>query len=146
MSYRRIALLSILLAVCACSESRTKQHAGVNVRLVSISRTAEVRQGVMGSFRPRDPNDEIAVVKLEISPAGSTKVKLGAKDCELKDTEGKSHFSDSDMEFTLGGNDSKMPWDFHFAVPKSAMLDTLRIGTATFKLGGVRELDAEAKK
>lgn len=145
MTHRRIALF-ILVALVACADSRTKQHAGVNVRLVSISRMAEVHNGMMGSLRPKDPNDEIAVVKLEISPAGSMKVKLPAKECELKDTEGKSHFSDGDMDFTLGGKDSKMAWDFNFAVPKTASLDTLRIGTATFKLGGVRELDAEAKK
>ena len=72
-------------------------------------------------------------------------VKIRLVSIALKDTAGHSYHSDGDMDFTLGSSSSKMVWDFDFAVPKTARLATLRVGSATFDLGGVRELDAAAR-
>jgi hypothetical protein len=45
------------------------------------------------------------------------------------------------MELSFGSGDAVMVWDFVFAVPKTAMLQSVRFAGVTFEVGGVRDLD-----
>lgn len=132
------------IVIAACSSSRTKHHAGVDIKLLSVSRMAEYQAGMQRTFA-KGPDQEVAVVQVEFSSAGGTSLKLPANECELKDTSGNSYRSDMDMDFSLGGGERVMVWDFTFAVPKTASLNSLRLGSAEFDLGGVRELEPNAR-
>jgi hypothetical protein len=147
----RLALFMTLVVASygfvACgssSSSRTQRHEGVDMKLLSIARMPEYQAG-MERVRAKSPDQEVAVVQVQFSPAGGSNLKLPADQTELKDTDGKTYHSDADLEFSLGSSDNVMVWDLTFAVPKTAALESLRLGSANFHLGGVRELDPTAR-
>ena len=141
-----LLLMIVTLAVSGCSSatSRTQKHAGINVKLNSIARVSVYEAG-MQQARAKSPDHEIAVVQLEFSPADQTNLKLPAADVQLTDSDGKSYNSDADLEFNLGSSERVMVWDITFAVPKTASLKSLRVGTAEFDLGGTKDLDPAAR-
>ena len=99
----------------------------------------------MQQARAKGPDHEMAVVQLEFSAADQTNLKLPADQVQLTDSDGKTYNSDADLEFNLGSSERVMVWDMTFAVPKTASLKSLRVGTADFDLGGARDLDPTAR-
>ena len=140
--------LALMVMTCfaftACGPGRTKSHSGVDMRLLSVARMAEYQYGGERTH-VRGPDDELAVVQVEFSAVGSSKLKLSASECELRGVGGQTYQTDTSLELTLGGGDNTMVWDFVFAVPKTAVLESFRLASATFDLGGIRELEPGAR-
>ena len=138
------SVLLVTFGFWGCGSSRTQKHAGVEIKLLSISRMAEYQVGMQRAVA-RGPDNEIAVVQVEFSPAGASTLKLPATECELKDTNGNTYLSDMDLDFGLGSGERVMVWDLTFAVPKTASLKSLRVGTAVFDLRGARDFEPTAR-
>ena len=145
---RRLARLALLAlagaAAIGCGSSRTKAHDGVEVTLLSIARMDSLKAG-MDSVQPANPDDELAVVQMQFNGAGRNSIKLPAAECVLTDGSGVAHQLDTDWEFSFGTGERVMVWDFIFSVPKTATLQSVRVGAITFDLGGVRDLDPDTR-
>jgi hypothetical protein len=128
----------------ACGPDRTKSHMGVEMRLLSIARITEYQSG-WERAQAQGPDNELAVVQVEFSADGSSKLKLPTSECELRDVGGRTYHTDTDWELTVGGRDNVMVWDFVFALPKTTVLESFRLMSSTFDLGGIRDLEPDAR-
>jgi hypothetical protein len=141
----RLALLALVgCAALACGSERTKTHDGVEITLLSITRMDSM-SSMVELTRAVDPEDELAVVQVQFRDSGKNSIRLPAGDCEITDEAGRAYHTNMDMELTFGSGDQVMVWDFLFAVPKSAVLRSVRLGATTFALAGVRDLDPETR-
>lgn len=136
------AALVLLVAGAAsgCGSSRTKTADGVEMTLLSVARLDSFKSGMDTAVAVR-PDDELAVAQVQFSDAGKGSVKLPAAECVMIDEKGAQYRPEIDTELTFGSGDQVMVWDFVFAVPKAAKLQSVRFGAVSFDLGGVRDLD-----
>jgi hypothetical protein len=139
-----LALLILSGALGCGSSARTKTYDGVEMTLLSVSRM-DVLQAVMESVRAANPDQELAVAQVQFIGASRNSVSLPATECELTDESGATYRPNRDVELTFGSGEDGMVWDFVFAVPKTAMLRSLRLGSITYDLGGVRDLDPSTR-
>ncbi len=131
-------------ALTACGPDRIKSQSGVEMRLLSVARMIEYQSGSQRTYAG-GADDELAVVQVEFSAASNSTLKLSTSECELRSVDGRTYQTDTSWELTFGGGDNAMVWDFVFAVPKTAVLESFRLASATFELGRVRELDPDGR-
>jgi hypothetical protein len=136
----------VLLLVAACTRYPTQQvYQGVDIKVVSIERMSEWKQGMMSTTRPRNPGDDVAVVHLEFrSTGGQKQIKFDHSEIVLIDSQGNKHNAEEDLTFTVGGG-QPLPWEIAFAVPKVAGLKTLQLGGARFDVENIKLAQSSQK-
>ena len=129
----------VLPILAACTRYPTQQvYQGVDIKVASIERMNEWKQGMMSTTVPRNPGDDVAVIHLEFKSTGGQKqIKFDHSEIVLIDSQGNKHKAEEALTFTVGG-DKPLPWEIAFAVPKVAGLKTLQLGGARFDLEKIK--------